>query len=100
MPEPTAPTMEELAANMAALQRQMDVASLTPLTSVLEVLNRSAMQKAITDIEAIIPSLPESIELRAPRNQAAGVVSVLTNVRAQFDREVTRIQAVVDASET
>ena len=93
MPDPS-PTMEELAANMAALQRQMDMASLAPLTGVLEVLNRNAVTKAITDIQALIPQLPESIELRAPRNQANNVVSVLNNVRSLFDSEVARVQAL------
>lgn len=96
MPEPTPPTLSELAANMAELQRQMDVASLAPLSAIQAVLNRTAVTEAITDLQAIIPQLPESIELRAPRNQAGNVVSVLSNVRDLFDREVTRISALAE----
>lgn len=95
MPEPT-PTMSDLSASMAALQRQMDVASLSILTGVQEVLNRAAVSEAITDLQALIPQLLESIELRAPRNQAGNVVSVLSNVRDLFDREVTRVSALTE----
>lgn len=96
MPEPT---LAELTANMTDLQRQIDIASLPLLMSVQEVLNRPAVQQAIADLQEIIPNLPESIELRAPRNQAGNVVTVVSNVRGLFDGEVARISALTPTPE-
>lgn len=99
MPEPMTPTLSELAANVADLQRQIDIASLPILTAVQEVLTRPAVLAAVADIQAAIADLPQTAELGSPRNQANGVVSVVTNVRSLFDREVVRVSALVSVTE-
>lgn len=84
-------------AEIAVLVKERDVAALDLLKDVQEILNREDVAQAITDLSALLPRLPQDGSLGSPRNQAMNVVSVLNNVRESFDREVTRVQAIVDA---
>jgi hypothetical protein len=84
-------------AEIAALVKERDVAALDLLKDVQEILNREDVAQAITDLSALLPQLPQDGSLGSPRNQAMNVVNVVNNVRDNFDREVARVQAIVDA---
>lgn len=93
------PTVNNLASQMAALQNQMDIAILPVVQEIAAILARPEVTQAVDDLAAALVNLPESVELRALRNQANNVVTVLTNVQRLFDAEQTRISALVPIEE-
>ena len=91
MPEPT---ISELDAQIADLQRQRDIASLEGAKAIKAALVAGKVATLDTDLEAILPSLsPESLSAQQARN----VISIIQGVRNLVDGEVSRIQAIVDA---
>lgn len=97
MTEPTPPTVSQIDAQIAELKLQRDIASLASLKAVQAILKRPSTGTVADDIEAVLADLPNGGEIGSDRNQAKNVISVLRQVTAHFDREVARVQAVVDA---
>jgi len=92
----TEPTIAQLDAQIADLQCQRDLASLAKLQAVQALLSAEPTVQLAADIEALLPELPADPALGSARNQASNVVSVIRQVAAHFDREVTRVQALVE----
>lgn len=84
-------------AEIAALVKERDVAALDNIKAVQEILSRDAVKQAIADLNPLLPRLPQDGSIGSARNQAMNVVNVFTSARDNFDREVTRVQAIVDA---
>lgn len=100
MTEPTPQTVSQIDAQIAELKLQRDIASLASLKAVQAVLQRPSTGKVADDIEAVLADLPNGGEIGSARNQANNVISILRQVTAHFDREVTRVQTMVDAQAT
>lgn len=96
----TEPTIAELDQQIAELQRQRDLASLAKLQAVQALLSAEPTVQLAADLEALLPELPADPALGSARNQAANVVSVIRQVAAHFDREVARIEALVEPEPT
>lgn len=84
-------------AEIAALVRDRDVAALGNLKAAQAILKRPAIAQAITDIEALALNLPDDGSIGSTRRQFSNVATVAANVRDFFDREVARVQSIVDA---
>lgn len=84
-------------AEIADLVRARDVAALDNLKLAQAILKRPAVAQAIADIEALAPNLPDDGSIGSTRRQFSNVATVATNVRDFFDREVARVQSIVDA---
>ena len=88
------PTIEQLDAQIAELQRQRDIASLEGAKAIKAALVAGKVATLDTDLEAILPQLSsESLSAQQARN----VISIIKGVRNLVDGEVARIQAIVDA---
>ena len=90
----TEPTISELDAQIADLQRQRDIASLEGAKAIKAALVAGKVATLPEDLEALLPSL--SVDSIAAQ-QARNIVSIVRNVRNLVDGEVARIQAIVDA---
>lgn len=84
-------------AEIAALVRARDIAALDNLKLAQAILKRPAVAQAIADIEALAPNLPDDGSIGSTRQQFSNVASVTASVRDLFDREVARVQTLVDA---
>lgn len=91
------PTVSEIDAQIAELQRQRDIKSLEGSQAVAAALKAGKVATLAEDLEALITDLsPASMAYQQARN----VISVITNTRNLIDGDVARIQAIVDAQET
>lgn len=97
MTETTSPTVSELDAQIAELRRQRDIASLNSLKAVQAVMKRAATGKVADDIDALLIDLPGDGQIGDARQQARNISTIIRQATAHFDREVTRVQAIVDA---
>lgn len=98
MTETTIPTVADYDAQIADLKRQRDLAALDNLKAVQTILNATATKKVADDIEALLPQLPADDGIGSARAQATNVVTILRQVAATFDREVSRVSATVQAA--
>ncbi len=90
-------SMSSMEAQIADLQRQRDAAALTGLKAVQTILNDDASASLADRLEALLNDLPNGAEVGGARNQAALLIASLRRVTAYFDREASRVQAIVDA---
>lgn len=87
-------TIAEMDAEIAALERQRDIAALDGTKAVQTLLTADAVASLAADLEALIPDLPvDSVAAQQSRN----VMSVLRNVTNLVTIEVSRIEALVEA---
>jgi len=95
------PSLSDTEAQIEALQRQRDTLALTGLKAAQDILSGEHAANALADdLEAILDRLPNGAEVGAARHQATSLISNLRRVTAYFDREVARVQALVDAQAT
>lgn len=88
------PTVSEIDAQIAELQRQRDIKSLEGSQAIAAALKAGKVATLPEDLEALIADLsPASMAYQQARN----VISVITNTRNLIDGDVARIQAIVDA---
>ncbi len=88
------PTVSEIDAQIAELQRQRDIKSLEGSQAVAAALKAGKVATLAEDLEALITDLsPASMAYQQARN----VISVITNTRNLIDGDVARIQLIVDA---
>ncbi|WP_313437318.1 hypothetical protein [Novosphingobium sp.] len=88
------PTVSEIDAQIAELQRQRDIKSLEGSQAVAAALKAGKVATLAEDLEALIADLsPASMAYQQARN----VISVITNTRNLIDGDVARIQSIVDA---
>ncbi|EQA96865.1 hypothetical protein [Sphingobium baderi] len=89
----TEPTIAQLDAQIADLQRQRDLASLNGSKAVKAALVAGKVATLAEDLEALLPDLSnESVAAQQARN----VISVIRNVRGLVDGEISRIEAMVE----
>ncbi len=91
MTDNATPTLPELLAQQAELQRQIAAASLTSVQSAKAVLDRTSIKTVADDLEAILPDLVGS---SVAQQQVTNVVTVLRNVPGALAREATRLEAL------
>lgn len=88
------PTVSEIDAQIAELQRQRDIKSLEGSQAVAAALKAGKVATLAEDLEALIADLsPASMAYQQARN----VISVITNTRNLIDGDIARIQGIVDA---
>lgn len=88
------PTVSEIDAKIAELQRQRDIKSLEGSQAVAAALKAGKVATLPEDLEALIADLsPASMAYQQARN----VISVITNTRNLIDGDIARIQGIVDA---
>lgn len=88
------PTVSEIDAQIAELQRQRDIKSLEGSQAVAAALKAGKVATLAEDLEALITDLsPASMAYQQARN----VISVIINTRNLIDGDIARIQAIVDA---
>jgi len=88
------PTVSEIDAQIAELQRQRDIKSLEGSQAVAAALKAGKVATLDEDLEVLITDLsPASMAYQQARN----VISVITNTRNLIDGDIARIQGIVDA---
>jgi hypothetical protein len=88
------PTVSEIDAQIAELQRQRDIKSLEGSQAVAAALKSGKVATLAEDLAALIADLsPASTAYQ----QAKNIISVLTGGRNLIDGDIARIQAIVDA---
>lgn len=91
------PTPSELLAQRNEIDRQIAIANLDGLKAIQTALKSGKVATLATDLEALLPQLAPSGEMGSPHSQATNVITTVRNVSNFFDREVARVQAIVDA---
>lgn len=91
------PTPAELLAQRNEIDRQIAIANLDGLKAIQAALNSGNVATLATDLEALLSQLAPSSEMSSPHSQATNVITAVRNVSNFFDREVLRVQAIVDA---
>lgn len=88
------PTVSEIDAQIAELQRQRDIKSLEGSQAIAAALKAGKVATLAEDLEALLTDLsPASMAYQ----QAQNVISVITNTRNLIDGDIARIQGIVDA---
>lgn len=91
------PTPAELLAQRNEIDRQISIANLEGLKAIQAALKSGKVATLATDLEALLTQLAPSGEMGSPHSQATNVITTVRNVSNFFDREVARVQAIVDA---
>jgi hypothetical protein len=88
------PTVSEIDAQIAELQRQRDIKSLEGSQAIAAALKAGKVATLAEDLEALLTDLsPASMAYQQARN----VISVVTGTRNLIDGDIARIQGIVDA---
>lgn len=97
----TAPA-PEIDAQIADLLRQRDLNDLPKLEDVQAMLGSDAMTDLLTELEANLPSSPPNILglVTSARAQVENVIGAVRAASAFIDREVARVQALVEPEAT
>ncbi|WP_066769474.1 hypothetical protein [Sphingobium sp. CCH11-B1] len=95
----TPPTRAELLDQRNEIDRQIAMANLDGLKAALAGMKAGKVATLADDLQAIMPQLTPEPELGSAYNQVLNVISVVRNVAGFLDREVTRVQAIVDAQD-
>lgn len=90
----TEPTVSELDAQIAELQRQRDIKSLEGSKAIRAALVTGKVATLVEDLEALLPNV--SGESAAGR-QARNVINVVRNTRNLIDGDIARIEQLVAA---
>lgn len=91
MTDNATPTMPQLLAQQAAIERQIAAASLAGVQSAQAVLDAGSVATLADELEAILPDLVGSA---SAQQQVTNVVTVLRNVPNSLAREATRLEGL------
>lgn len=94
MTDNATPTLPELLAQQAELQRQIAAASLAGVQAAQAVLDAGSVATIADELEAILPDLAGSA---SAQQQVTNVVTVLRNVPNSLAREATRLGDLASA---
>lgn len=86
------PTLTELLAQRAELNRQIAAAELGPAQAALAALTKTSTKNTLTELQGVVAELPDS----PMRQQIQNVVTVLTNVPAYVTDCVAQLDALVN----
>lgn|GEM_PF-5453855 len=91
MTDNATPTLPELLAQQAAIERQIAAASLAGVQSAQAVLDAGSVATLADELEAILPDLVGSA---SAQQQVTNVVTVLRNVPNSLAREAARLEGL------
>lgn len=91
MTDNATPTLPQLLAQQAAIERQIVAASLAGVQSAQAVLDAGSVATLADELEAILPDLVGSA---SAQQQVTNVVTVLRNVPNSLAREATRLEGL------
>lgn len=94
MTDNATPTLPELLAQQAELQRQIAAASLASVQAAQAVLDAGSVATIADELEAILPDLAGSA---TAQQQVTNVVTVLRNVPNSLAREASRLGDLASA---
>ncbi|WHO37888.1 hypothetical protein PMI04_015105 [Sphingobium sp. AP49] len=97
MTETTTPTLAELMAQQAQLERQIAAASLTGVQAAQAVMDRTSTGKVADDLEALLTDIPAGSQ---SYQQLFNVINVVRNVKSWLPQEVARLQALAAEPQT
>lgn len=88
------PTIAEIDAQIADLQRERDIRSLEGSKAISDALKAGKVATLEDDLTTLMQGLsPQSVACQQTRN----VITVVSNTRKLLAAEIARIQAIVDA---